>query len=277
MSLDIAKLYSKFVKYPFGKTLFSYAFSFQAPYFLTIRPIVKDLQPGLAVVAMKQRWGVQNHIKTVHAIAVCNLVEMAMGLVAEVSIPPHLRWLPMGMNIDYLKKATGTLTATTKINPDTFFILDKYPGEVQVPVDVSNSEGVVVTTAKVKLWISGFAKERKPFHFPFVSRFFSTNGRKSSTNVRTPANTALIINENQISATLNGLTARLESDRERRHEDGLRIECREKRAREEEDRKAFLFYQQHHGENFRIFQNNRRREEDDDDEGRDHHRDNNNN
>jgi hypothetical protein len=32
---------------------------------------------------MKQRWSVQNHIKTVHAIAVCNLVEMAMGLVVE--------------------------------------------------------------------------------------------------------------------------------------------------------------------------------------------------
>lgn len=50
----------------------------------------------LASVTMKQRWGVQNHIKTVHAIAVCNLVEMAMGLVAEASIPDHLRWLPMG-------------------------------------------------------------------------------------------------------------------------------------------------------------------------------------
>ncbi|RYG63545.1 DUF4442 domain-containing protein [archaeon] len=49
-----------------------------------------------ASVTMNQRWGVQNHIKTVHAIAVCNLVEMAMGLVAESSIPDHLRWLPMG-------------------------------------------------------------------------------------------------------------------------------------------------------------------------------------
>jgi hypothetical protein len=45
---------------------------------------------------MTQRWSVQNHIKTVHAIAVCNLVEMSMGLVAEASIPAHLRWLPMG-------------------------------------------------------------------------------------------------------------------------------------------------------------------------------------
>jgi hypothetical protein len=98
---------------------------------------------------LKQRWAVQNHIKTVNAIAVCNLVEMAMGLVAEATIPKHLRWLPMGMNIDYVKKATGKLTATSDIDPETFFNLPKYPGEVYVPVQVKNSEGVVVTRASV--------------------------------------------------------------------------------------------------------------------------------
>lgn len=103
----------------------------------------------LASVSMTQRWAVQNHIKTVHAIAMCNLVEMAMGLVAESTIPSHLRWLPMGMDIDYLKKATGTLTATSKIDPKTFFELPKYPGEVRLPVEVTNAAGVVVSKAHV--------------------------------------------------------------------------------------------------------------------------------
>jgi hypothetical protein len=103
---------------------------------------------------MKQRWAVQNHIKTVHAIAVCNLVEMAMGLVAESSIPSHLRWLPMGMNVDYKKKATGKLTAETNIDHNTFFNLEKYPGPVHVPVVVKNEIGDIVTEAQVKLWIS---------------------------------------------------------------------------------------------------------------------------
>lgn len=99
---------------------------------------------------MKQRWGVQNHIKTVHAIAVCNLVEMAMGLVAEATIPEHLRWLPMGMDINYTKKATGKLTATSTIDSNTFFTLDKYPGQVKVPVKVVDEAGIVVTTADVR-------------------------------------------------------------------------------------------------------------------------------
>ena len=60
----------------------------------------------------------------------------------------------MGMDIDYLKKAEGTLTATSNIDPEKFFILDKYPGKVEVPVDVMDKDGVVVTRAKVRLYIS---------------------------------------------------------------------------------------------------------------------------
>lgn len=102
-------------------------------------------------MSLKQRWAVQNHIKTVHAIAVCNLVEMSMGLVAEATIPPHLRWLPKGMDIQYVKKATGKLIATSDIDPVTFFQLQKYPGDVAVPVIVKNAEGAVVAKADVSV------------------------------------------------------------------------------------------------------------------------------
>ena len=153
---NVMGLYNKCQTLPFGigKRIFSLSFGIFAPYFLSIRPSVEDLAPGRAVVSMKQRWAVQNHIKTVHAIAVCNLVEMAMGLVAESSIPSHLRWLPMGMNVDYKKKATGKLTAETNIDHNTFFNLEKYPGPVHVPVVVKNEIGDIVTEAQVKLWIS---------------------------------------------------------------------------------------------------------------------------
>lgn len=116
-------------------------------YDLTMTPLI--VCGYLVSVSMTQRWAVQNHIKTVHAIAVCNLVEMAMGLVAEATIPAHLRWLPMGMDITYKKKATGKLTASSTIDADKFFVLEKYPGQVKVPVDVVNADGVVVTSAEV--------------------------------------------------------------------------------------------------------------------------------
>mmetsp|Transcript_14602 Transcript_14602/g.21774 ORF Transcript_14602/g.21774 Transcript_14602/m.21774 type:complete len:161 (+) Transcript_14602:334-816(+) len=151
---NVLKIYNSLKTYPCGKTLFSYFFAYNAPYFLNLRATVNDLQSGHASVSMKQRWAVQNHIKTVHAIAVCNLIEMTMGLVAEASIPHNLRWLPMGMDVNYLKKASGRLTASSSIDPSTFFALPNYPGEVRVPVEVTNSEGIIVTKADVKLWIS---------------------------------------------------------------------------------------------------------------------------
>lgn len=83
--------------------------------------------------------------------AVCNLIEMTMGLVTEASIPNDLRWLPMGMDVNYLKKSSGRLTASSSIDPTTFFTLSKYPGEVRVPVEVINTDGVVVTKADVKI------------------------------------------------------------------------------------------------------------------------------
>ncbi len=119
----------------------------------------------LASVSMKQRWGVQNHIKTVHAIAVCNLVEMSMGLVTEATIPDHLRWIPMGMDVSYKKKATGRLTATSTIDADTFFILKTYPGMVKVPVTVINADGVTVTTAEVHTFHLFFLLQWSIFHF----------------------------------------------------------------------------------------------------------------
>lgn len=149
MSSKVMKLYNKCAALPFGKNIFSLAFGIFAPYFLTIRAKVCELKPGHTEVRMNQRWAVQNHIKTVHAIAVCNLVEMSMGLVAEATIPKNLRWIPKGMDVQYLKKATGTLTATVNVDPDTIFTLEKFPGDVSIPVEVRDKDGVLVTSADV--------------------------------------------------------------------------------------------------------------------------------
>jgi hypothetical protein len=47
---------------------------------MTIRPHILVMKPGISTIRMNQRYGVQNHIGTVHAIAVCNLVELTMGM-----------------------------------------------------------------------------------------------------------------------------------------------------------------------------------------------------
>ena len=149
--LDILKIYKALSPYPFGKRIVSILFGLNAPYFLNLRPLITEMKKGHCEVVMHQRWAVQNHIKTVHAIAVCNLIELTMGIVAHVTIPNNLRWIPKGMDVNYLKKATGTLTGVAKVGPDKIFSLPSYPGDVTIPVEVRDAHGIFVTSANVSI------------------------------------------------------------------------------------------------------------------------------
>src|SRR3954467_6345925 len=103
--------WAKLEKLPFGRFLFSRFICFKAPYFASISPRFEELRPGFARVSMRKRRAVTNHIGTVHAIAMCNLAELAAGTMTEVSIPASMRWLPKGMTVEYLKKSQGGVQA----------------------------------------------------------------------------------------------------------------------------------------------------------------------
>lgn len=52
------------------------------------------------------------------------------------------------MDVSYVKKATGKLTGKAEISPD-FFELKVYPGDVAVPITVTNEQNQIVCLAKV--------------------------------------------------------------------------------------------------------------------------------
>ncbi|MFO1426316.1 MAG: DUF4442 domain-containing protein [Steroidobacteraceae bacterium] len=58
-----------------------------APYFASIAPLVEELRTGYCVASFAKRRAVENHIGTVHALAIGNLCELAAGMVTEVTIP----------------------------------------------------------------------------------------------------------------------------------------------------------------------------------------------
>ncbi len=145
----VLKMYDKVQKYPFGKRLFSYMVSRQAPYFTTIGPQVEELRANFIKVNMRKRSAIHNHLKTVHAIAMCNLCEYAMGICTEASIPNHRRWIPMGMEVAYLKKATTNLTATCDLSDANW-----EQSEVPCFVSVTNTDGVEVMTATIMLKVT---------------------------------------------------------------------------------------------------------------------------
>jgi len=141
-------LYKKVQKFPFGKQLFTFFFNKRVPYFSTIHPKINVFDEGIVEVEMTQRRSVQNHIQTIHAIAVCNLCELAMGLVCESTIPDNLRWIPSGMNVKYLKKATGTIKAIAKVNKADF-----NPGSLDIHIDVFNAKNEIITSADITIYI----------------------------------------------------------------------------------------------------------------------------
>lgn len=135
---------------PLGKMLFSRAICFKAPYFATISPRFEELRPGYARVTMKKRRAVTNHIGTVHAIAMCNLAELAAGTLTEISIPESMRWLPKGMTVEYLKKSSGGIQAVATL-PE---VAEGAGREVPATVEMKDDAGELVCRATITMWVS---------------------------------------------------------------------------------------------------------------------------
>lgn len=96
---------------PGGKTLFSKLVGRMAPYTGSIHATVTTLRLGYAEVQMHDRKSVRNHLDCVHAIALANLAELAGNVALAYSLPDDARFIVSGMEIDYVKKARGTITA----------------------------------------------------------------------------------------------------------------------------------------------------------------------
>ena len=105
-----------FASKPGGKWVFSKLLCFKAPYFGSIRPQFEQLRPEHCQVRIKRRRAVLNHLGSVHAIAMCNMAELAGGTMTEVTVPSTHRWIPKAMAVQYLKMAKSDLIAAFKFN-----------------------------------------------------------------------------------------------------------------------------------------------------------------
>lgn len=151
MPVNVLDLYERSSRLPVvGRRAFSLAAALRAPYFLTIAPAIEELHPNYARVRVRKWWGVQNHIGTVHVIAVANGLELAMGVLAEASIPAHLRWIPKGMELEYVGMASSTLIAEAETDESDWV----EPGEVAVRVRATRADGTVVVRGVIRLHTS---------------------------------------------------------------------------------------------------------------------------
>ena len=152
MSAPLLSQYRRITRWPGGHWLFSRAVCFRAPYFATIAPRFVALESGRCEVRMRDRRRVHNHIGTVHAIALCNLAELSAGVMAEATLPAGMRWIPKGMTVEYLSKATGSMHAVA--TPDAPLVASDSGHEWPVVVLVTDQAGVAVFRARIAMWVS---------------------------------------------------------------------------------------------------------------------------
>ncbi|MEM9171459.1 MAG: hotdog fold domain-containing protein [Pseudomonadota bacterium] len=150
----VLNLWQRHASNAFGRWLFSRIVCLRAPYFGSIRPVFTQLQPGRAEARIKKRRPVTNHLGTVHAIAMANLCELVAGTGTEVSVPASMRWIPKGMTIEYLAKATTNVRAVATI-PD---LVVGQSQDIKTQVEVFDSNDTVVVRADITMYVS--AKQR---------------------------------------------------------------------------------------------------------------------
>ncbi|MET0409703.1 MAG: DUF4442 domain-containing protein [Polyangiaceae bacterium] len=150
--------YTVLSRVPGGKRLFGSLLGKAIPYTGSIDARVVELAEGYARVELVERRAVQNHLKSVHAMALANLAELTGNLALVYALPPGMRFIVVSFSIDYLKKARGVLSAECRL--DT--AIDGEPGDHVLPVSITDESGALVAQARVLTKIGLVERKRAP-------------------------------------------------------------------------------------------------------------------
>lgn len=149
---QILKVWKNFNQVPGGKTAFSKLLGTVIPYTGSVKALVVELEKGSATVEVADHRSIRNHLNSVHALALANIAEFPAGLCLHTSIPVNSRAILVKLEIDYLKKARGTLTSRAKMENTIEYL--EAPTNILVASEITDSSGVTVATARTTWLVS---------------------------------------------------------------------------------------------------------------------------
>lgn len=121
-----------------------------APYSGSIGAQVEQLEAGRAVMSMRDRRGVRNHLQSIHAIALINLAELTSGQAMLTAVGPTVRGIVTGIRMEYHRKARGTVVAESTASPPEV----TGPTQAEVTAVVRDAAGDLVATGYVTWLLS---------------------------------------------------------------------------------------------------------------------------
>ena len=137
---------------PAGKWLFSRLLGLANPYTGSVGPHVLELRPGSCRVEICDRRAVRNHVRSVHALAIANIAEIATGLSLMASLPSDARTILVSLSVDYLHKARGRLVSECRHVPPP--PADAVNYDVELESTVTDSSGEVVARGHARWRVS---------------------------------------------------------------------------------------------------------------------------
>ena len=135
---------------PGGVWLFNIFLRWFNPYSGSTHSNVTTLRPGYARLELKDRRRVRNHLNSIHALALGNLGELTSGLALLSTLPDNTRGIPTNINIEFFKKARGTLVAECHSGQPEI----KTDIDYEVFTDILNQEGDIVARTTVNWRLS---------------------------------------------------------------------------------------------------------------------------
>jgi len=102
---------------------------------------VEQLTEQKAVISLKNKKNVQNHIGSVHAVASILIAESATGYLVGMNIPDTSIPVIKTIKADYIKRAKGDMKAVATLSDKQIKQMQRLEkGETVVPVTVTDGE-----------------------------------------------------------------------------------------------------------------------------------------
>eukprot|EP01097_Dermamoeba_algensis_P002473 TRINITY_DN1979_c0_g1_i1.p1 TRINITY_DN1979_c0_g1~~TRINITY_DN1979_c0_g1_i1.p1 ORF type:complete len:179 (+),score=44.86 TRINITY_DN1979_c0_g1_i1:47-538(+) len=143
--------FPSFVRSP----LLSLAFNSKVKFAGTAGIEILELSSTKAVVRLKNRRKVQNHIGGVHATAMALLAESATGIVFGMNVPDTHLPLCKSMKVNYEKRTKGDMVAVATLTPEEIQqIQSSDKGSITVKVEVTDTtQTSPISTELVWAWV----------------------------------------------------------------------------------------------------------------------------